>query len=461
MNKFDFDLFVIGGGSGGVRAARFAGARGLRVALAENHLMGGTCVNVGCIPKKMYSYAAGYNEAFSESAGYGWQINDAPVLNWQQLKIRRAQAIGNLNDIYERLMVGANVRRLQGTGRLVDAHTVQVQAGNGEPLRFSAKHILICTGGTPWVPEFEGSELVITSDDVFDLPDFPRRMAVVGGGYVGSEFASIFNSLGAKVTQLYRGTQILRGFDDEVRDFVAEEMRKKGVDLRVKTGVVRIEAQGEQRRLHLSDGSTLDADVVLYATGRRANTAALGLDAVGVATNLAGQIEVDAHFVTSVPSIYAIGDVVGRKELTPVALAEAMAFVDHVFGPEPGRAPRTISYENIATAIFTHPPIGTVGLTESEARAKFDTIEVYRSDFRPLQHTLSSSSERTLVKLVVDAASDRVVGLHMVGAGAGEIVQGFATAITCGATKAQFNQTIPVHPTSAEEFVTLRQLSRN
>lgn len=460
MNHFDYDLFVIGGGSGGVRAARFASARGARVALVENNLMGGTCVNVGCIPKKMYRYAADYGTGFAEAAGYGWQLPGTATLDWDLLKVRRAEAIRNLNDIYERLMAGASVRRLQGTGRLVDAHTVEVTAGGGAPHRYTAENILICTGCRPWVPEFEGNDLVITSDDVFDLPTFPRHMVVIGGGYIGCEFAGIFHGLGARVTQLYRGEQILRGFDDEVRDFVAEEMRKAGVALRTNTDVVRVEAVGDARRLHLADGSTLDADVVLCATGRRANTRALGLDRLGIRVTEKGHIQADAHFATSVPGVYALGDVVGRKELTPVALAEAMALVDHLLGPEPGRAARTMSYDKIATAVFTHPAIGTIGLTEAEARAQFGAIRVYRGDFRPLRHTLSGSSQRTLVKLVVDAASDRVVGLHMVGADAGEIVQGFAVAIQCGATKAQFDQTIPIHPTSAEEFVTLRQLSR-
>lgn len=458
---FDYDLFVIGGGSGGVRAARFAATRGARVALAENNLMGGTCVNVGCIPKKMYSYAAGHGESFVDARGYGWELPGTPTLDWDKLKVRRAEAIRYLNDVYERLMVGAQVRRLQGTARLRDAHTVEVQAGGGAPLAFSARHVLVATGGKPWIPEFPGSDLAVTSDDMFDLPVFPRRLVVVGGGYIGCEMASIFHGLGAEVTLLYRGAQILRHFDDEVRDFVAEDMRKAGVTIRTNTDVARIEAiAGGARRVHLKAGGTLDADVVLYATGRHAHTQGLGLERVGVALSKSGAVQVDEHLATSVPHIYAIGDVVGRKELTPVALAEGMAVVDHLFGPAAGQARRVMDYDNIPTAVFTHPPIGTVGLTESEARARCGAIKVFRSDFRPLQHTLSGRSERTLVKLVVDAASDRVVGLHMVGADAGEIVQGFAVAIKSGATKAQFDQTLPIHPTSAEEFVTLRQMTR-
>ena len=460
MTQLDHDLFVIGGGSGGVRAARFAAQRGARVAMAESGRMGGTCVNVGCIPKKLYSYGAHYAEAFAESAGFGWRLPGAPTLDWDTLKANRAQEIARLNGIYEGLMTGAKVLRLQGHARLLDAHTVEVALEGGGTRRHSARHILIATGGTPFVPDVPGREWAVTSDDMFDLPQFPRRLAVVGGGYIACEMASIFHGLGAQVTLLYRGEQILRGFDDEVRDFAAAEMHKAGVDVRVQADVARIEAVGHARRVHLQDGSTLDADVVLYATGRRANTAGLGLEALGVRQSKIGAIVVDERFATSVPGVYAIGDVVGRLELTPVALAEGMALVDQLFGPLPGQAARRMDYANIPTAVFTHPPIGTVGLSEQQARERHGAIRVFRSDFKPLKHTLSGGSERTLVKLIVDAKTDRVLGLHMVGADAGEIVQGFAVALKCGATKAQFDATIGIHPTSAEEFVTLRQVSR-
>ena len=461
MTDFDFDLFVIGGGSGGVRAARFAAQRGARVALAESGRMGGTCVNVGCIPKKLYSYGAHYAEAFEEARGYGWQLPGAPRLDWDALKARRAQEISRLNGIYEGLMTGAGVRRLQGHGRLLDAHTVDVTAPDGGRSRHRARHILLATGGTPVRPELPGHELIVTSDDMFDLPRFPRHLVVVGGGYIGCEMASIFHGLGAQVTLLYRGEQILRGFDDEVRDFTAAELRKAGIDLRVRTEVTRIEAAPDgTRRLTLNDGGVLQADVVLYAVGRRPNVAGLGLEAVGVRMTASGAIAVDEHFATAVPGLYALGDVRGGLELTPVALAEAMALVDHLFGPLPGQARRTMDYEHIPTAVFTHPPIGTVGLTEAQARARVGTIRIYRSDFRPLKHTLSGRDERCLVKLIVDDASDRVLGLHMVGADAGEIVQGFAVALKCGATKAQFDATLGIHPTSAEEFVTLRDVTR-
>ena len=460
---FDVDLVVIGGGSGGVRAARMAAARGARVALVESGAMGGTCVNVGCIPKKLYSYAAGYHDAFAEARGYGWQVPGAIALDWDALKAARAQEITRLNGIYEGLMQGAQVERISGHASLADAHTVAVAVGGDQVRRITAAHILIATGGQPVRPEVAGKEHAIVSDDVFDLPVLPRRMVVVGGGYIGCEMASIFHGLGVQVTLLYRGEQILRGFDDEVRSFVADEMRKAGVDVRVHTDVqsIALDAATGERVLQLSDGSTLRADQVLYATGRKPNVAGLGLAALGIAQGKSGAIGVNDHFTTNLPSVHALGDVVGRLELTPVALAEAMAWVDQVFGPAPGQAARTMDYEHIPTAVFTHPQVGTVGLSEQAARERLGAIRVYRSDFRPLRHTVSGSSARCLVKLVVDGASDRVVGLHVVGADAAEITQGFAVAMKAGATKALFDQTVGIHPTMAEELVTLREVSRN
>ena len=462
MPDFDFDLFIIGGGSGGVRAARFAAQRGARVGVAESGRMGGTCVNVGCIPKKLYSFAAHYAESFAESRGFGWQLPGTPTLDWEALKANRATEITRLNGIYDGIVAGAGAERLQGHASLVDAHTLTVDAGGGPERRVTARHILIATGGHPFVPAFAGSELAVVSDDVFDLPIFPRRLVVVGGGYIGCEMASIFHGLGAAVTLVYRGEQVLRGFDEEVRSFTAAEIAKAGVAIRTGTDVQSIEALPDgTRRLHLTDGSTLDADVVLYATGRRPNVDRLNLSGVGVRQTKSGHIEVDEHFTTSVPSIFALGDAIGRKDLTPVALGEAMVLVDHLFGPAPGKPAREpLDYALIPTAVFTHPPIGTVGLGEEDARQRYGDIRVFRSDFKPLKHTLSGSTERTLVKVIVDAASDRVVGLHMVGADAGEIVQGFAVALQCGATKAQFDRTVGIHPTTAEEFVTLREVSR-
>jgi len=463
MSTHDFDLFVIGGGSGGVRAARMAAQRGARVALAETlgqDGLGGTCVNVGCIPKKLYSYAAHYADAFHESAGYGWE-GEAPTLNWATLKANRATEISRLNGVYGNLLRGSGVTVFDGFARVQGAHSVGLATINadGSPghQNFTAKHILIATGGTPHVPHFTGREHVITSNEIFDLEPFPKRLLVVGGGYIACEFASIFNGLGSQVTQLYRGEQVLRGFDDEVRHFVAGEMSKSGVDLRLNAGVVDIRQTGEGLRVELEGGSVVLADAVLYATGRVPNVAGLGLDTVGVAQGAQGEVIVSETYQTNVPSIYAVGDVTNRVQLTPVALGEAMVVVDQLFGPAAGKPPRAMSYEFIPTAVFTHPNIGTVGYSEAQARETFGHVTIFRSEFKALKHTLSGSSERTLMKLIVDTASDRVVGLHMVGAEAGEIVQGFAVALRAGATKAVFDSTIGIHPTAAEEFVTMRE----
>jgi len=453
MQTFDFDLFVIGGGSGGVRAARMAAQRGARVALAEVAEMGGTCVNLGCIPKKLYSYAAHFAESFEESHGFGW-VGEAPTLNWEALKANRAREITRLNGIYVQLLKGAGVHLLNGWAALVDAHTVEV-GGH----QYRAKNILIATGGQPSVPDLPGREHVITSNEMFDLSPFPQRLLVVGGGYIACEFASIFNGLGSQVTQLYRGEQVLRGFDEDVRAFISSEMVKSGVALRLNTDVAAIafERGAEGMRVELLDGSHICVDAVLYATGRVPLTDGLGLEAVGVQQTATGAIKVNDQYQTSVPSIYAVGDVTARVQLTPVALAEAMVVVDALFGPAAGKAPRSISYDFIPTAVFTHPNIGTVGYSEAQAVEQFGKVSVYKSDFKALKHTLSGSTERTLMKLIVEDATDRVVGLHMVGADAGEIVQGFAVAMKAGATKAMFDSTIGIHPTMAEEFVTMRE----
>jgi len=463
MSDFDFDLFVIGGGSGGVRAARMAAQRGARVALAEARGLaglGGTCVTLGCIPKKLYRYAADYAAAFDDARGYGWQTS-APTLDWSMLKRRRAAEIERLNGVYETLLRNAGVALLLGHARLLDAHTVAVSArhadGSTTQQPWRARHILVATGGTPHVPHFHGREHVITSNEVFDLDPFPRRLVVVGGGYIACEFASIFHGLGAEVTLLYRGEQILRGFDDEVRHFLAAELAREGLDVRLRSGVVAVQRVADGLRVQLEDGAALRADAVLYATGRAPNVAGLGLDAVGVAQGPLGAIVVDEHFRTNVPSVYALGDVTARVQLTPVALAEAMALVDHLFGPPAGAPPRSARYDLIPTAVFTYPEVATVGWTQEQALQRCDRVRVYRSVFRPLRHTLSGRGARTLVKLLVDDASDRVVGLHMVGTEAAEIVQGFAVALRAGATKADFDATLGIHPTVAEEFVTLRE----
>jgi len=448
----EFDLFIIGAGSAGVRTARMAAQRGARVAVAEDAPLGGTCVNLGCIPKKLYSFAAHYAEAFEEAHGFGWSAA-RPTLDWAVLKANRAREITRLNGVYDQLLAGAGVTVLRGRAHVVAPGQVEVAGVEGSA-RYTTRHLAIATGGWPVVPPVPGWDLAITSNEIFDLAEFPKHLVVVGGGYIACEFASIFRGLGAQVTQLYRGEQVLRGFDDEVRHFLAAEVRKKGVDLRLGANVVGIaRLPGGRLQVTLRDASVLEADSVLYATGRAPNTVGLGLAEVGVALAPNGAVIVDERFRTNVPGIHALGDVIDRVHLTPVALAEAMALVDHLFGD--GR--RAVDYELIPTAVFTHPSVGTIGLAEHEARARFGKVRLYRSEFKALRHTLSGNTERTLMKLVVDDASDRVVGLHMVGADAGETIQGFAVAMKAGATKAHFDATIGIHPTAAEEFVTMRE----
>lgn len=454
MALYDFDLFVIGGGSGGVRAARMSAQRGARVALAEASSMGGTCVNLGCIPKKLYSYAAHYADLFKEANGFGWSA-ERPTLDWKLLKANRAREISRLNGIYDSLLTSSGVTILKGWAQLVDTHTVEV---GGQP--FTAQNILIATGGKPTVPAVDGHELALVSDQIFDISPFPKRLAVVGGGYIASEFASIFNGLGSHVTQVHRGPKLLTGFDDDVRSFIGTEMAKTGVEFRFNTQVTGLSKTAAGVLLTLDgpvdQAASFTVDAVLYATGREPHAADIGLAAAGVAVNARGAIEVNEQYQTSVPHIYALGDVTARLQLTPVALGEAMVVVDQLFGPAAGKAPRSMSYDFIPTAVFTHPNIGTVGYSEEAARKNFGAITVFKSEFKALKHTLSGSTERTLMKLLVEDATDRVVGLHMVGPDAGEVVQGFAVAMKAGATKAIFDSTIGIHPTAAEEFVTMR-----
>lgn len=448
MARYDHDLFILGAGSGGVRAARLAAQRGVRVAVAEAAALGGTCVNAGCIPKKLYSYAAGYAEAFRESAGYGWR-GAAPTLDWDALKAARAQEITRLNGVYRQLLSAAGATLIEGWGRLEDAHTVVV---NGK--RHTAERIVVATGGAPHVPKVPGCDLAVTSERMFDLPAFPRRLTVIGGGYIACEFASIFHGLGAEVTIMQRGGALLTSFDGEVRSFIASEMGRAGIDIRLNCTVEAISRKDDGTFcVATAMGAQCDADVVLYATGRVPNTRDLGLEAAGVALDERGAVVVDRHYRSNVPSVYAIGDVSTSLQLTPVALAEATVLVETLYGD--GRRP--VNYALAPTAVFTHPNIGTVGLTEEAARRKFkDDVAVFRADFRALRHTLSGRDERTFVKLVVHKKTDRVVGLHMVGPEAGEVVQGFAVALQAGAKKADFDATLGIHPTVAEEFVTLR-----
>jgi len=447
MPRFDFDLFTIGAGSGGVRASRFAAAFGARVAIAEERYFGGTCVNVGCIPKKLFSYAAHYREDFHDAAGYGWS-STAGEFDLARLIANKNREIERLNGIYRRLLDTAGVTVFDGRATLIDAHTVEI---NGA--RRSARYILVATGGWPVMPAIPGAELAITSNEAFFLPALPRRVVVVGGGYVAVEFASIFNGMGAETTLVYRGARILRGFDHELGTVLAEEMVKKGVKIRLDANIAAIAPADGGLRATLADGGTLDADCIMYATGRAPNTRKLGLEASGVTLIAKDAIAVDAYSQSTVASIYAIGDVTDRVNLTPVATAEGVAVANTLFN----NRPTALDYENIPTAVFANPNVATVGSSEENARLRGGAIDVYATRFRPLRHTLSGSDEQMFMKLVVERVSNRVVGAHMVGADAGEIIQGIAIAIKCGATKAQFDATIGIHPTAAEEFVTLRE----
>lgn len=451
MSQFDYDLFVIGAGSGGVRAARMAATMGVRVAVAEERYLGGTCVNVGCVPKKLYVYASQYAESFKEAAGFGLQA-DLSGFDWPTLRDNKTAEITRLNGIYRNLLINSGCTLIDGRAQITGPQSVQV----GEQT-FTAERILIAVGGWPFVPDIPGAEHIITSNEVFDLADFPQQVLVVGGGYIAVEFAGIFAGLGCETQLVHRGDLFLKGFDQEVREFTAQEVSKKGVRLRFNTEISRIEQQPDRRLLvHFNDGQQCRVDQVMYATGRVAKTQGLGLERVGVVCAANGAIQVNDQFQTSVPSIYAVGDVIDRVQLTPVALAEGMALVRSLYA----EGAHSVDYENIPTAVFCQPSIGTVGLTEEAARQRYPRLDVYRSEFRAMKHTLSGSDERTLMKLLVDRDTDRVVGLHMVGADAGEIVQGMAVAIKAGATKAVFDATIGIHPTAAEEFVTMREPSR-
>jgi len=453
VSDFDYDLFVIGAGSGGVRAARTAAATGARVAVAEDRYLGGTCVNVGCVPKKLYSYAAHFHEAFEDAGGFGWELAGAPRFEWSRLRDNKSGEIKRLNAIYGRLLDTAGVRLINGRARVEDAHHVTV---NDE--RISAEKILVAVGGWPWVPDFPGNEHVVDSNRVFDLERFPERFLVLGGGYIAVEFASIFNGLGSDTHLVYRGDLFLRGFDQQVREFTRDEMAKKGVQLHFGTNIASIEKVDTGLRVHLTDGQQLEVDAVLSATGRRPHLEGLGLDRLDMALTDSGHLKVNERFETSVPSILALGDVTGGPELTPVALAEAMQMVKHHFDEA---EPVPLDYRNIPTAVFCHPNIGTVGFAEEQARETCGDIRVYVAEFRPMKHTLSGSSERCLMKLIVDDASDVVVGAHMVGDEAGEIIQGIAVAVRAGLTKADFDATVGIHPTGAEEFVTMRSPTRS
>ena len=453
MSQFDFDLFVIGAGSGGVRAARTAAGLGKKVAVAEGRFLGGTCVNIGCVPKKLFSYGSHFHEEFAQAAGFGWTVNGSSF-DWPTLRDNKTKEIERLNGIYHNLLVNSGVELVEGYARFENAHEVSVDGKT-----YSAEKILVATGSEPFIPEFPGSEHAVSSDAIFYLDEFPKRTLVLGGGYIAVEFAGIFHGLGAESHLVYRGDQPLRGFDEEVRQFASEEIRKKGVQFHMNVNIASIEKQSSGLQVSLTNGEVLEVDLVLCATGRVPKTEGLGLDKAGVKLGKGGEILVNDEFQTSAPSVFALGDVINRMQLTPVALAEAMVIVNNQFQPE--LPAKQMDYTNIPTAVFCHPNIATVGMTEEEAREAFDTVEIYSASFRPMKHTLSGSDERHLMKLVVDAGTRKVVGAHMVGTDAGEVLQGIAVAIKAGATKEVFDSTVGIHPTGAEEFVTMRTLTRN
>lgn len=446
-SPYDYDLFVIGAGSGGVRASRIAASFGARVAIAEDRYMGGTCVNVGCVPKKLYVYASQFSNAFKDAQGFGWSDNQA-TFHWPTLRNNKVEEISRLNNAYETLLTGAGVEIINGRGRFINTHTVEV---NGT--QYTAERIIIATGSWPYIPDFPGKEFAITSNEVFDLETFPQRMLIVGGGYIAVEFAGIFNGLGSKTIQLYRGPLFLRGFDQDVREFAAKEIAASGVDLRFNSNVSAIKKMNDgSLRATLEDGSCIDTDCVLYATGRKPHLQDLHFEQVNIELDSKGMIKVDSTFQTSEPSIYALGDVTGGMELTPVALEEGMAFAKTHYNNQP----TIVDYNTIPTAVFCQPNIGTCGLTEELAKQQYSEITIFESEFRAMKHTIGGRTERTYMKLIVDTVSDRVIGIHMVGEDAAEIIQGMAIAMKAGATKALFDSTIGIHPSAAEEFVTMR-----
>jgi glutathione reductase (NADPH) len=449
--EFDYDLFVIGAGSGGVRAARMAAAKGKKVAVAEERYLGGTCVNVGCVPKKLFVYASQFSELFHASAGFGWNVDSQPRLNWATLRDNKTAEIERLNGIYNSLIDNSGAQLFDGRAIIAGPHLVTV---NGETYR--ARTILVATGGWPYIPEFPGSEHVLSSNEMFFLDKLPSSAVVVGGGYIAVEFAGILNGLGVETHLVYRGPKLLKSFDAEMSDKVTQGMSAKGVNIHLNTEIIQISKTADQLSVALNTGATLDTELVLYATGRQANTAGLGLETTNVVMRNNGSIQVDESFATAEPSIYALGDVIDRVQLTPVAIQEAMVLVDHLYGE--GSA--TINYSDIPTAVFCQPELGTVGLSEEQARAEYEDIAVYVSDFKPMLQTLGGGNDRITMKLVVDTQTDAVVGCHMVGEHAAEIIQGMGIALKAGATKAHFDATVGIHPSAAEEFVTMREKAR-
>ena len=451
MTSFDFDLFVIGAGSGGVRAARIAAKHGAKVAVAEEYRVGGTCVIRGCVPKKLLVYASRFAEEFDDAVGFGWTTKGVSF-DWATLIENKDKEIDRLNAAYIRNLDSAGVQLIMERATLVDKNTVALASGR----KVTAKYILIATGAAPFIPRhMTGHELAITSNEAFHLERLPRSMVIVGGGYIAVEFAGIFNNLGVETVLLYRGDQILRGFDDDLRHHLAEEMKKKGIEILTKSDVDKIERSGDGVRLTLCDGSLIGAGQIMFATGRIPNSLNLGLEEAGVKLNQHGAVQVNEFSQSTIDNIYAVGDVTNRVNLTPVAIREGHAFADTVFGNKP----RSVDHSLVPSAVFSQPELGTVGLTEAQARKTHAKIDIYKTSFRPMKHTLSGRDERVLMKLVVDGETDKVLGCHIAGEGAGEMAQLLGIALTCGATKAQFDATLAVHPTASEELVTMRDKS--
>ena len=445
--SFDYDLFVIGGGSGGVRAARVAAATGVKVALAEEFRMGGTCVIRGCVPKKLMVFASGFSEAFEDARAYGWDVTDGPF-DWLKFRTKLHAELDRLEGIYRKLLGNSGVEIFDARATLKDAHTVTLSTGQD----ISAKHILVATGGHPTTPDVPGAELAITSNEIFLLDEFPKKVLIVGGGYIASEFACILNGLNVDVTQFYRGDQILRGFDEEARQMVAAGMVEKGVNLQLGVNVASMTRKGAGIEVTDTNGDVAQYDQVMFATGRAPNTGGLGLEALGVKLGLAGAVTVDDYSQTAVPSIFAVGDVTNRVNLTPVAIREGMAFVETVFKGNPTK----VDHELIPSAVFTQPEFGTVGLSEEDA-AKLEPIEVYATSFKPMNHAFAGREDKVLMKMIVSKASRKVLGCHIVADHAGELIQMVGIAVKMGATKEQFDATVAVHPTISEELVTMKE----
>ena len=446
--QYDYDLFVIGAGSGGVRAARMAASKGKKVAVAEERYLGGTCVNVGCVPKKLFVYASQFPELFHASAGYGWSVPAQPTLSWAILRDNKTAEIERLNGIYNNLIDNSGADLFDGRATIAGPHLVTV---NDKAYR--ARTILVATGGWPYIPEFPGSEHAISSNEMFFLDDLPKTAVVVGGGYIAVEFAGILNGLGVETHLVYRGPNLLKSFDREISDKIKDGMVAKGVNIHLNTEINEITKTSTGLSVALNNQSDMQAGLVLYATGRQANTAGLGLETTAAVMAKNGSVVVDDNFCTADPSIYALGDVIDRVQLTPVAIQEAMVLVDHLYGEGLAR----IDYSDIPTAVFCQPELGTVGLSEEQARAEYQDIAVYVSDFKPMLQTLGGGADRITMKLIVDNATDKVIGCHMVGEHAAEIIQGMGIALKAGATKAHFDATVGIHPSAAEEFVTMRE----